>query len=296
MLRYGTNPIAWSNDDDRRLGAHIPLELCLEEAAAVGFEGIEQGHKMPKDPAALKAALAPHGLAFVSGWHSLRLLERTVEEEKVAIQPHLDLLLAMGAEVCIVCETSNAIHGREDVPLAARPKLDEWAGFGAAVEAIAEHCSGQGIRLVYHHHVGTVVQSEADIEALLAHTGPLTQLLLDTGHAYLAGADPTALAARHMRRIGHLHAKNVRTKVLREVEAQNLSFLAGVRRGLFTVPGDQDGAVDFEPVLRIAAEHGYRGWLVIEAEQDPDVCDPLIYQSMGLEVLRAMAQASGLDR
>ncbi len=123
MIRFGTNPIAWSNDDDRSLGGHISLEQCLREAGAIGFDGIEKGHKMPSDPAGLKAALEPHGLSFVSGWHSLNLLSRSVAAEKTTIQPHLDLLKAMGCEVCIVCETSNAIHTDDTVPLADKPVL-----------------------------------------------------------------------------------------------------------------------------------------------------------------------------
>ncbi|MCG8563875.1 MAG: hypothetical protein MI747_02220, partial [Desulfobacterales bacterium] len=101
MILYGTNPIAWSNDDDQTLGAEIPLETCLRETAEIGFDGIEKGHKFPTEPAALKGALDPYGLKFVSGWHSLNLLAHSVEDEKKSIQPHLDLLKAMGCKVCI---------------------------------------------------------------------------------------------------------------------------------------------------------------------------------------------------
>jgi len=298
VIRFGTNPIAWSNDDDRSLGADISLERCLREAAAIGFDGIEQGHKMPTDPAELKAALAPHGLNFVSGWHSLNLLARGVEAEKAAIQPHLDLLKAMGCKVCIVCETSNAIHGDDAVALADRPVLvrGDWPAFGAAVEEMAQHCAAQGLTLAYHHHMGTVVQTRAEIDALMAETGPATRLLLDTGHALLAGADPGELARDHMGRVAHIHAKNVRPAVAAGVWEERLSFLDAVRRGVFTVPGDPAGAVDFVPVLRAAAGHGYDGWLVIEAEQDPAVCDPARFQSLGLKALREMAQSAGLMR
>ena len=298
MIRFGTNPIAWSNDDDRSLGAHISLERCLREASAIGFDGIEKGHKMPADPAALWAALVPHGLQFVSGWHSLNLLTHGVATEKAMIQPHLDLLKAMGSQVCIVCETSNAIHGNDAVPLADKPILavDDWPVFGAAIEAIAEHCAGQGISLAYHHHMGTVVQTRAEIGALMVAAGPATRLLLDTGHALFAGADPTALAQDYMDRVVHIHAKNIRPAIVAQVWEQRLSFLEAVRRGVFTVPGDPVGAVDFPPVLRIAAEHGYDGWLVIEAEQDPEVADPFLYQSLGLKSLCEMAELAGLMR
>jgi inosose dehydratase len=298
MILYGTNPIAWSNDDDQRLGANISLEQCLREAGQIGFDGIEKGHKMPNDPAALKAALAPHGLRFVSGWYSLNLLAHSVEEEKRAIQPHLDLLKAMGCKVCIVCETSNAIHGRDNRPLVDGPELhaDEWAKFGADVEAIAEFTAAQGLTLVYHHHMGTVVESPHEIDHFMANTGPATRLLLDTGHCFFGGGDPAELARKYMNRVSHIHAKNVRASIMAEVQAEHLSFLEGVRRGVFTVPGDPEGAVDFLPVLRIAAQHGYQGWLVIEAEQDPAVRNPVAYQSMGLQALKAMAREAGLDR
>lgn len=298
MIRYGTNPIAWSNDDDQTLGADISLETCLSQAAAIGFDGIEKGHKMPSDGRELKRVLAAHGLVFVSGWHSLNVLVNDVETEKRAIQPHLDMLKANECRVCIVCETSNAIHGNDRVGINDKPVLAEgdWPAFGKKVEAIAAHCADQGVTLVYHHHMGTVVESEAEIDRFMAVVGPNTHLLLDTGHIYFGGGDPLAIARRHMPRVAHLHAKNVRPAVMRQCRAENLSFLEGVRRGVFTVPGDPEGGVDFEPVLKVAAEHGYSGWLVIEAEQDPAVRDPVTYQSMGLEALKGLARSVGLDR
>lgn len=298
MLYYGTNPIAWSNDDDQTLGADITLEQCLTDAGNIGFDGIEKGHKLPTNPADLKAVLDPHGLRFISGWHSLNLLAHSVEEEKKAIQPHLDLLKAMGCKVCIACETSNAIHGADDTALSQSPVLEDakWAKFGADVEAIASYCADQGIALVYHHHMGTVVETEAEIDAFMAHTGPNARLLLDTGHAYFGGADPVKLAEKYMDRVSHLHAKNVRPAIMKQVRDEGLSFLEGVRRGVFTVPGDDEGGVEFEPVLKVAVEHGYEGWLVIEAEQDPAVRNPFHYQSMGLKALKEMARSAGLDK
>lgn len=298
MILYGTNPIAWSNDDDRSIGADIPLEQCLREAGEIGFDGIEKGHKMPITPQALKAVLEPHGLQFISGWHSMELLKHSVEEEKLAIQPHLDLLKAMGCKICIVCETSNAIHGRDDLPLGQSPELPnaQWPNFGSDVEAIAAFCADQGIMMVYHHHMGTIVESADEIDAFMATTGPATKLLLDTGHAWFAGVDPAELAQKYMPRVGHFHAKNVRPDIKAQVEVDGLSFLEGVRRGVFTVPGDAEGSVAFEPVLRIATKHNYKGWLVIEAEQDPAIRNPLKYQTMGFKALKEMAQAAGLDK
>ena len=298
MILYGTNPIAWSNDDDQTLGAHITLDQCLNEAAKIGFDGIEKGHKFPTTVEGLKAVLGPRGLHFVSGWHSTNLLVNSLEDEKAAMQPFLDLLKGMGCPVIIVCETSNAIHGNDAVAVNDRPRLleNQWAAFGAGVEALAEFAAAQGITLVYHHHMGTIVETEAEIDRLMAATGPATHLLLDTGHCYFGGGDPARLARSHMGRVAHIHAKNVRPAIMAEVRDQGLSFLEGVRRGVFTVPGDSEGGVDFAPVLKTAAEHGYQGWLVIEAEQDAAVRNPFQYQSLGLKSLKAMAREAGLDR
>ncbi len=298
MILYGTNPIAWSNDDDRTLGAHITLEQCLDDAARIGFDGIEKGHKFPTTVEGLKAVLDPRGLRFVSGWHSTNLLVNSLDAEKAAMQPFLDVLKGMGCAVIIVCETSNAVHGNDAVAVRDRPRLadDRWAAFGAGVEALAQFAAAQGITLVYHHHMGTIVETEDEIDRLMSVTGPATHLLLDTGHCRFGGGDPARLARRHMARVGHIHAKNVRPAIMAEVRDQGLSFLEGVRRGVFTVPGDSEGGVDFAPVLKTAAEHGYSGWLVIEAEQDATVRNPFQYQSLGLKSLKAMARDAGLDR
>jgi inosose dehydratase len=296
MIRYATNPIAWSNDDDRTLGADISVEQCLDEAAEIGFDGIEMGHKMPDDPVALEALLGPRGLQLVSGWHSLNLLSRSVRDEVVAMQPHLDLLKAMGCDLVIVCETSNAIH-TGDMALGDKPVLaqEDWVRFGADLERVGQVCADQGLAMVYHHHMGTIVETPQEIDQLMAVTGSATGLLFDTGHCFLGGGDPGEVLGRHMRRVGHIHTKNVRPVVMGEARRGGWSFLQAVRGGVFTVPGDIEGAVQFEAVLSVAAAHGYAGWLVIEAEQDPDVRNPMEYQKMGLGALRVMARAAGLD-
>src|SRR5215217_6959156 len=203
MIRIGANPIGWSNDDLRELGGETPLETCLAEAKEAGFEGMELGHKFPREAAALKAALAPFGLACVSGWYSAELLTRSAEEEMDALRPHLDLLKAMGSTVLVFAETSNAIHGDRSVPLSRRPTMQpaDWTAFGRRITAVAEATLREGVRLVYHHHMGTIVESEEDIDAFMAATGPSVHLLLDTGHATAAGCDPAALARHYRERI-----------------------------------------------------------------------------------------------
>jgi inosose dehydratase len=298
MIRYGTNPIAWSNDDDRSLGADAPLERCLDEAGRIGFEGIEKGWKFPDDPAAMGEALAPHGLALISGWWSTNLLERSVEDELAAMKSYRRLMTGMETGLAILCETTGAIHGDPVRPLPTKPVLarDDWPRLGQRLTELAKRLRDEGLTPVYHHHMGAVVQFRNEIDALMDAAGDELALLLDAGHAFFADVDPVKLARDYMPRVSHIHAKNVRPAIKRRAAEEGMSFLQAVRAGVFTVPGDPEGGVDFEPILRVAAEHGYRGWLVIEAEQDPEVRNPWEYQSMGLGALREAARAAGLDR
>jgi inosose dehydratase len=290
--RLGTNPIAWSNDDLRELGGATPLETCLREAREAGFEGIEMGHKFPREAAALRQALTPSGLALVSGWYSAELLRRDVATERAAIRPHLELLQALGCRVLIIAETSNAIHGNRAMPLSRRPVLsaEDWPEFGRRLTELGKVVADTGLDLVYHHHMGTVVQSNEDIGRLMDGTGPALHLLLDTGHAVFGGADPVALARQWRERIGHVHCKDVRAAVQQEARRRDLSFLDAVITGVFTVPGD--GIVDFPTVLRELP--GYDRWLVVEAEQDPAKANPLHHARLGHDNLRRFAEEAGL--
>jgi len=297
MIRFGTNPIAWANDDDQSLGAHIPTGRILREAAAIGFDGIENGHRWPDEPEALRRLLGSHGLAFISGWYSLNLLAQPVAAEKAAIRRHLDKLKHNGCEVCIVCETSNSIQGR-DVALSQSPVLsaEGMRDFGAKVEELAEFTAAQGITLVYHHHMGTVVETPDEIDGFMAATGPATKLLFDAGHCHFGGhgADPAPVLRKYAGRVAHFHAKNVRPEVMAKVRDRGMSFMDGVRAGVFTVPGDPEGGVDFAPLLSLLKDSGYDGWIVIEAEQDPEERDPVHYQSLGLRTLKTLAARAGL--
>src|SRR5215470_16971057 len=285
VMRIGTNPIAWSNDDMRELGGATPLETCLAEAKEAGFAGIELGHKFPREPAALAQVLARFDLELVTGWYSAELLHRTAEAEMHLLRPHLDLLKALGCRVLVFAETSNAIHADIGRPLTARPVMPAhaWAEFGERVTAVADRTHDEGVRLAYHHHMGTIVQSREDIDAFMAATGPSVHLLLDTGHASFAGADPAALARRWRERISHVHAKDVRRDVMERTQAERMSFLDAVMAGVFTVPGD--GCVDYASVFRELA--GYSGWVVVEAEQDPAKAHPLTYARLGYRNLCA---------
>ena len=285
-IRLGANPIIWSNDDMQELGAETSLETCLAQARQIGFEGMELGHKFPRDARELAAILGRFGLACVSGWYSAQLLARDARAEITCLRPHLDLLKALGSSVLVFADVSGAIHGNMQRPLSQRPclKANEWREFARRITELAAMTAAEGVRLAYHHHMGTVVQSEEDIDTLMDATGAEVGLLLDTGHAAFAGADPAALARRYASRIGHLHAKDVRAPVCERAKTENWSFLRAVLEGVFTVPGD--GSIDFERVFREL--RNYSGWVILEAEQDPSVADPMAYASLGFRNLRRL--------
>jgi inosose dehydratase len=291
-IRIGANPICWANDDMPELGGDTTLETILSEAKQIGFEGLELGKKFPRTPEALTAALAPYGLACISGWYSAKLLTRDAEAEFMAMTKHLTLLKSQGSKVMVVCETSNTIQGEIDTPLSRRPRLegDDWALFGSRMTALGDRLVEEGMRIVYHHHMGSVVQSEDDIHAFMAHTGPSVDLLLDTGHAVWGGSDPAALAARYRDRITHVHTKDIRAPVRAQSEAEDWSFLKSVLNGVYTVPGD--GTIDFVSIFRNLP--GYDGWVVLEAEQDPAKANPFIYASRGYANLTSYLQQAGL--
>lgn len=285
-IRLGANPIIWSNDDMQELGAETSLETCLAEARQIGFEGMELGHKFPRDARELAATLDRFGLACVSGWYSAQLLARDARAELSRLRPHLDLLKAVGSPVLVFADVSGAVHGNLQRPLSERPRLkaSEWREFGRRLTEVAAVTAAEGVRLAYHHHMGTVVQSRADIDTLMDATGAEVGLLLDTGHARFAGADPEALARCYASKIWHVHAKDVRALVCERATSGNWSFLRAVLAGVFTVPGD--GSIDFARVFHEL--RGYSGWVILEAEQDPRIADPMTYASLGYNNLRRL--------
>ncbi|GAA3916587.1 myo-inosose-2 dehydratase [Luteimonas lutimaris] len=294
-IRFGVSPIAWSNDDMPELGGDTPLDDILREIAALGFEGVELGGRFPREPAELAALLGGHGLDLIGGWYSGALLVRDADAEIQALQPHLSLLKALGATAFVFAETSNAVHGERGTPLAGTPRLrdDQGAQFGERMTRVADHVQAQGLRFAYHHHLGTVVERAADLEALLRNTGPSVGLTLDTGHAALGGIDPLAVIDAHPGRIAHVHCKDVRREVFAGIRERGASFLDGVLAGMFTVPGD--GGLDYAAVMRALARIGYAGWIVIEAEQDPALANPRQYAALGLQTLKQEAAKAGLQ-
>lgn len=292
-VRLGINPLTWSNDDLPRLGCDIDLETCLREAAAAGYEGVELGHKFPRDPESLGPRLAAHGLALVSGWYSLRLLERDAAAEFAAMQAHLALLSALGSDVMVCAEVTGCTHSDIRAPLSARPVLPpaQWPRFNRRLGELASMMADAGMRMAYHHHMGTIVQSGEDVDRMMEGSNEQVSLLLDTGHLTFGGGDPVAAAQRYAARTAHVHCKDIRPDVLATVLNEDLSFLEAVLRGVFTVPGD--GCVDYPAVFAPLREADYKGWFVVEAEQDPAVADPVAYATLGHRKLSAWVSEPG---
>jgi inosose dehydratase len=294
VVKIGINPITWTNDDVPELGGDIPLETCLEETAAAGYAGTELGGKFPRTASALSPILVGFGLQLVSGWYDGGVLDRPVEEEFERIRPHLTLLRDLGCKVVVYADTSRGRHDAIFQPISKRPILsdEEWPVYGRKLTLLAERMAEFGVAMAFHHHMGTIVETDEEIDRLMASTGEAVGLLFDTGHCLFSGGDPVALLRRHIARVNHVHCKDVRLPVLTTARATDMSFMDAVLAGIFTVPGD--GCVDFPAVLAELSVAQYAGWLVVEAEQDPKTAIPLVYARLGYQNLRDMASQAGL--
>lgn len=292
-VRLGINPITWTNDDMPELGGDTPLETCLSETKQAGYSGIELGGKFPRQSAVLKPIMQSHKLELVSGWYDGRIRDAEVDEEFDAATPHLQLLKDMGCRYVVYADTSGGTHGSMTAPISTRPKLadGDWKTYGRKITALAEKMADFGVRMAFHHHMGTIVEADGDVDKLMANTGAAVGLLYDTGHSIFAGGDPVALVARHARRIVHVHCKDARKSVLARAREKDLSFMGAVLEGVFTVPGD--GFIDYGRILKALADNGYSGWLVVEAEQDPKKAPPLTYAKLGFVNLSQFARDAG---
>jgi inosose dehydratase len=293
-IRIGINPLTWTNDDMPELGGDTPLETCLTEAKQAGYAGMELGNKFPRTPEKLGPIMKQHGLEVVSGWYSSNLLERSVEAEVDALEPHLHLLSSLGSNVLVLCETTWAVHGDKQAPLSKRPKLTEpqWKQLTERLDQLGAHTAKRGVKLAYHHHMGTLIQTADEIDRLMASTSRDVGLLLDTGHITYAGGDPVAAAKKHGARLAHVHTKDVRRDVLERALKNDWPFLSAVLDGVFTVPGD--GIVDYKGFFAALSAAHYGGWLVVEAEQDPKKANPLKYATLGFTNVSAYAAEARL--
>ena len=287
-IKLGVTPTLWWNDDFPSIDVGIPFEQCVSEMALAGFEGCSIGHKYPTDRDVLRQALQLRGLAVSEPWTSTYFtLAEMTDITLDRFRQTLDFIKAMGGTDMVVAELGGAVHPLPVAVFANRPVFDDrqWDALCDGLNRIGAIADAEGIRLSYHHHMGTGVMTADDTARLMKGTEPrLVHLCLDTGHAAFAGDDPLQVAREHAPRIGHVHLKDVRPPVVERVRAEHLSFQDAVEAGVFTVPGD--GSIDFAPILRTLAEVDYQGWLVVEAEQDPAKAPPLDYARKARAYLR----------
>ena len=288
-VKLGIAPIAWTNDDLPDLGAENTFEQCVSEMALAGFTGSEVGNKYPKDPAELKKALDLRGIENCNQWFSSFLITKPLEEVEKEFRAQLEFLKAMGAKVIGASEQSYSVQGQEDTPVFGHKYVmddEEWDTFCNGMNYLGKIAKEEyGIALTFHHHMGTVVQDPDEVERMMANTDPeYVSLLFDTGHFTYCGADPLEMVKKYVNRIKHVHLKDIRPEVVKEVKDNDLSFLEGVRRGAFTVPGD--GCIDFDPIFKVLEENGYEGYMLVEAEQDPAKANPLEYAIKARKFIR----------
>ena len=290
--KLGIAPIAWWNDDLVELSDDVSLEECLRQASEAGFTGMETGRRFPMDPNELGSILKRYGISVCGGWFSGLLLDGDLVREKERIAPQMALFKAMGAPCIVYGETARTIQGDPSKPLATKPKLveDEIRVYARKMTAFGEWCADQGMPLSYHHHMAAVIETEAELDLFMKHSGPGIPLLFDAGHMAFAGGDVLRVIDKHHARITHVHTKDVRMGVIEGLDRTKDSFLDAVIKGAFTVPGD--GSLDFEAIVKKLASYGYEGWFVVEAEQDPKKAPPFEMAKIGhKELLRVMAAA-----
>ena len=291
-VKLGIAPIAWTNDDMPDLGAENTFEQCVSEMALAGFTGCEVGNKYPKDPAVLKAALDLRGLTIANQWFSSFVLSKPMEEVEKDFIAQCKFLKAVGADTIGASEQSYSIQGQMHTPVFECKYVmvqKEWERFAKGMNRLGEIADSTGMKLVYHHHMGTVVQTAAEIDKMMDMTDPdKFSLLFDSGHLAYCGEDYVEVLKKHVKRVKHVHLKDIRPDVVKKVKDEKLSFLQGVRAGAFTVPGD--GCIDFAPIFDILDAAGYKGWMIVEAEQDPAKANPLEYALKAREYIRKTAK------
>lgn len=291
-VKLGIAPIGWTNDDMPDLGAENTFQQCVSEMALAGFTGCEVGNKYPKDTAVLKKALDLRNMQICNAWFSTFLTTKPYEETEKEFIKHITFLKEMGAKVVGVSEQGHSIQGT-DLPIFEAKYVmndEEWDMLTSGLNKLGKVAKDMGIALTFHHHMGTVVQTAAEIDRMMENTDPeLFSLLFDSGHLAYCGEDYMAVLKKYAKRIKHVHLKDIRPDVIAKVKAEHLSFLQGVRLGTFTVPGD--GAIDFGPIFDVLAENNYEGYVLVEAEQDPAVANPLEY---AIKARKYIAEKAGL--
>ena len=295
-IKIGISPIAWQNDDLPDLTAQYSMEQALEESREIGYTGVERGQRMPKDTEGLRAYLDKYEIALCGGWCSGASLVNDFAAEVAQISAQVEQFKALKAPCIVYAECSNTIQGDQGVPVNNRPTLDrdEIKAYAERLSEVAKWSTDAGMPLAYHHHMGSVIESEDDVNWLMAYSDPAAlKLTFDTGHLLFGGGDVMATLDRWGDRVHHVHFKDIRPEIVRDVRDNHRSFLDAVIAGAFTVPGD--GCIDFHAVGKALKGMDYSGWIVVEAEQDPAKAPPKEYSQMGYDHILDVLKASDLE-
>ena len=294
-IKLGIAPIAWSNDDMPELGGETTLEQCLSEASKAGFTGIESGGKFPKNSKELIPKLEKENLELCSGWYGAKLLKNTPKEEFELMREQMDLFKDCKSPCMVFAEVTNSVQGHPKTPLSKKPKLseDEWKLLISRINEISKMMIDENMPIAYHHHMGTVIETEDETRRLIESTSDSVKLLIDTGHMLFAGGNSIKLTEDFMERIIHVHCKDIRKDVLEKSLKNDSTFRQAFLDGAFTVPGD--GCIDYKPFLKVLKNRNYEGWLVVEAEQDPAKANPFEYAKIGYNYLSKTAKECGFN-
>ncbi|KRF30493.1 myo-inosose-2 dehydratase [Paenibacillus sp. Soil787] len=291
-FKLGIHPINWVGEDVKEHGADTTYEQILDDIQALGLKGTEMGRKYPTDIAVLKQELDKRGIGLVSQWKSVLFSDPTYRDEELkAYRKHAEFLKEMGSTVISTAEVGGSLHfdPRRSPNEKEVLRLDEagWQSLAEGLNLAGAIAQEYGLKLTYHHHGGTVVESPEEIDKLMELTDPsLVHLLFDTGHAYYGGADPLTVLRKHEKRIAYIHLKDIRQAVLDEARAEQVDFVTCIRKGVFTVPGD--GCIEFAPIFEELLAQGYAGWAMLEGEQDPAAHNPYEYAKQALQHIESL--------
>ncbi|MEX9868066.1 myo-inosose-2 dehydratase [Providencia huaxiensis] len=274
-LQIGVSPLSWVNEVLPEFGMGVSAEQCLSQARLAGYQGVEMSRIFPRGPAQLTQLLQRYQLSLISGWFDGFLTERSVEDELNAVEAHAKLLQACGCQVMVYGECGWMADNALDIPFSNRRLLpvEQRKSYAQKLTSFSQQLYQRyGLYLAYHHHLMMVAESFDEIHSIISQCGEEVGLLLDTGHAAAAGFNYQYLINEFASRICHIHLKDVRKEVLQKVQTDQQGFNDGVRRGMFTIPGD--GCIDYQPLATFLHGSGYQGWIVVEAEQNPQMAPP----------------------
>lgn len=288
-IKLGIAPIAWTEDDMPEYGKEANFLQTISEIALTGYEGTEIGCLYPHDAKVLNKEFARRGLENITQWFSAYINELPFWQVERDFRDHMYFLKAAGAKLINVSDQSFSVQHRSSTSFLDKPVLNEeqWQELGDGLNRLGKIAVEYDMEIVYHHHMTTTVQTAAEVDKLMEVTDPrYLNLIFDTGHLAFSGDDPVAVLDKHFDRIKHIHLKNIRQNVVERCRTERLSFLKSVLEGVFTVPGDPEGCVDFPAVFKILEEREYKGWLVVEAEQNPYIYNPYDYAVMARKYMR----------